>query len=149
MTFHLTHEEAEFVHNVEVLGLPIIKAAKMAGLPYAQTRESHIAQAREAIRQEIAGRLRVTKEDSARGILDAIDRAKNLSEPMTEIAGWKEINQMYGHNEPQQVNINVKESITVVQQQLRQLPDAKLIELLGDGNVIDGEFYEHKADGRP
>lgn len=142
MTSHLTNPEAEFVYNVEVLGLPLKKAAQLAGFPFTRAQEPHIRQAREMMRKELQGELRVSKEDSARGILDAIERAKLLGEPATEIIGWKEINQMYGHNAPQVVDINLRESITVVQHRVKSLPDAELVKLLGAGDIIDGEFYE-------
>jgi hypothetical protein len=144
VTSHLTNPEAEFVYNAEVLGLPVKKAAQLAGLTYAQAQQAHIKQAREQMRKELVGELRVSKEDSARGILGAIERAVQLAEPATEIMGWKEINQMYGHNAPQKVDINLRESVTVVQHRVKSLPDAELVKLLGAGNVIDGEFYEAK-----
>ncbi len=43
----LTNEEAEFVYSVEVLGLPIRKAATMSGMSLGMVSKPHIIQARE------------------------------------------------------------------------------------------------------
>lgn len=86
--------------------------------------------------------MRCSKEDSTRGILDAIDRARILGEPITEIAGWKEINVMYGHNAPAKIDIHTHATIEVLQKQIRQVPTSELVKQLGAGNVVDGEFYE-------
>lgn len=138
----LTADEEEFVHNLEILGLPLQRAAQLAGMDVRKARQPHIVEACNQRRREMLGRLRITKEDSAAGILDAIDRARIIGEPSTEIAGWKEINAMYGHNAPKEVNLQVNATVEVLQKQIRNVPTSDLVKLLGAGDVIDGEFYE-------
>lgn len=138
----LEQAEAEFVYNVEVLDLPLKKAAQLAGLPLGQTGKPHIAQAREMVRRELRGNLQVTKEDATHGLKEAIRRAVLLGEPMTEIAGWDRLIRLHGLNEPERIDINLKASIEVAQKHVRHMSDADLVRALGAGGVIDAEFYE-------
>lgn len=138
----LTDDEANFVYNVEVVGLPPKKAAQLAGMPASKMYAAHIVQARELARNVVRGSCQVTKEDVTLGIKGAIDRARILSEPMTEIIGWEKLAKLHGLDEPQKVNINVNESIKVVTEHVRSVPDADLVRLLGAGDVVDVEFYE-------
>lgn len=142
---YLTNEEAQFVYNVEVLGLPTKKAADLAGLSYKVALQPHIVQAREATKREIRGNVALTKEDVVFGVQDAIGRAKILAEPATEIRGWEVISKMLGFDAPARIDINMRESITVVQQQMRSTPTDELVKMLGAGNVIDADFYVTEA----
>lgn len=142
----LTNEEAEFVYSVEVLGMPVRKAASMAGLPLGNVTKPHVMQARELAKREIRGSMQLTKEDVSYGIQDAIGRAKILGDPMTEIIGWEKLAKLHGFDAPTKVDINVHASIEVLQGQVRQMTDAELVKALGAGSVIDGEFYEAGKD---
>jgi hypothetical protein len=139
---HLTQEEAEFVYNVEVIGLPARKAAEMAGMSPAKIAAPHLVQARETLKKEMRGHLRITKEDVVDGYLGAIDRARLLAEPITEIAGWKEVAKILGHDAPAKVDVNITASIEVLRGHVRNMDDAALAKLLGAGDIIDGDFYE-------
>jgi hypothetical protein len=138
---HLTEPEAELVNNIECLGLPVKKAAELAGVSVSLSWAPHIMQAREQVRKQIRGDVNITKEDVVVGVREAIDRAKIIAEPATEIRGWEVISKLLGYDSPQKIDINVRETISVVQQQVRSLPDAQLIEMLGAESIIDGQFY--------
>ena len=138
----LTAEEEEYAFNVAVVGLAPKRAAELAGLDYRKAHQPHVKEAVARYERESLGRLRVTKEDSARGILDAIDRAKIIAEPSTEIAGWREINAMYGHNAPQKVDIRLDATIDVLAKQVKNVPTSELVKLLGADDVIDGDFRD-------
>lgn len=138
----LEQAEAEFVYNVEVLDLPVKKAAQLAELPYSRVHQPHIVQARELVRRELRGNLNVTKEDATFGYKEAIHRAKILGEPMTEIAGWDRLVKLHGLEAPQRVDINITASIAVATQQVKSMSDADLVKSLGAAGVIDAEFYE-------
>jgi len=139
---HLTQAEAQFVYNVEVLGMPLVAAANAAGMAVYMMSKPHIMQARAAAKRELRGATQITKEDCVFGIHEAIGRAKILAEPATEIKGWEAIAKLQGFDAPQQVNINVRETVTIIQQRVRALPDEELIKLVGAENVIDGEFKQ-------
>lgn len=138
----LSAEEEEYAYNVAIVGLAPKRAAELAGLDYRKTHQAHVKEAVARYERDVLGRLRVTKEDSARGILDAIDRARIIAEPSTEIQGWREINAMYGHNAPQKVNIQLDATLEVLAKQVKNVPTSELVKLLGADNVIDGDFRD-------
>lgn len=145
-TTGLTNEEAEFVYSVEVLGLPVRKAAQLANMSLGSIGKPHIAQAREVTKRQIRGSMQITREDITFRMLEAIDRARILGEPMTEIVGLDKVAKLNGLDAPQRVDINLRASIEVVQANVRSLSDTELVELLGAGDVIDAEFYETHKD---
>jgi hypothetical protein len=138
---HLTQAELDFVYNVEVLDLPPKKAADLAGFPRREMFRPHIMEAREVFKNAVRGSLNITKHDVLHGITEAINRAKIIAEPSTEIAGWKQISTMLGYDAPTVHRVDIRESVTVVQQHVRRLPDSELVDMLGAGGVIDVEFY--------
>lgn len=139
----LADDEANYVYNVEVLGLPPKKAAQLAGMPASKMYAAHVAQAREIARNAVRGNCQVTKEDVTFGMKEAIDRARIIGDPLTEIVGWEKLAKLHGLDAPQKVDINITESIKVVQEHVRSVSDSDLVKLLGAGDVIDVEFYEH------
>ena len=114
-------------------------------MSYSRMSEGHVIQARELTKRELRGAMALTKEDVVFGIKDAIWRAQIIAEPATEIRGWEVISKLLGFDAPTKIDINLRESITVVQQKVRDLSDAELVRMLGAGNIIDGDFYTVKA----
>ena len=138
----LTAEEATFVYNAEVLGLPTRKAATLAGMEPSLVYAQHIVQARELAKKAFRESVNFTKEDVVRGMHDAIGRAKLFAEPMTEIIGWEKIARLLGYDTAQKVDINITASVAVLREHVRALPESALIEALGANTVIDADFYE-------
>lgn len=141
-------EEINFVYNVEVLGLPARKAASMAGMPVSRIVAPHIIQARELVKRELNGAMAITKEDIIRRMDDAVYRAQLLSEPMTEIIGLEKMAKLMGYDAPKKVDINVTASLDVLRENVKSMGDAELTRLIGAGDIIDAEFYEHGQEGR-
>lgn len=137
----LTREEAEFAYNCEVLGLPARKAAQMANLSLAMLSKPHLVQAREALRRQMRDTMQITKEDVVHGMREAVDRARLLGEPATEIMGWEKIAKLLGYDTPQKIDVNITASIDVLQKHVRGMSDADLAKLVDARDVIDGEFY--------
>lgn len=141
----LTQEEAEFVHNVEVLGMPVVRAASLAGMPLNRQSSAHIAEARAIMRKQVRGDTRITKDDIIYGMMDAVGRAKLFAEPATEIIGLKEVARLMGFDQPQKIDVNIRTTIEVMRQQARGLSLEELLASVpGSGEVIDVEFYESK-----
>lgn len=138
----LTQDEAEYVYNVEYLQLPARRAALMAGMSLAKINAPHITQARELAKREIRGTTQITKEDVVWGMREAVDRARILAEPMTEIVGWKEIAKLLGYDTAQKIDINITASIEALQAAVRGMTDAELARTVGTGGIIDVDFYE-------
>lgn len=142
----LSAEEAQFVYLSTVLQLPLRKAAEMAGLPPNMVSKPHLQQAREMLKREMRGSL-PTKEDVAHGMLEAIDRARVLSEPATEIIGWEKVAKLLGYDAPQKIDINITASLQALRQHIGQFDDAQLAEIVGANGVIDGDFYRVESSG--
>lgn len=144
----MTAEEVNFVYNAEVLGLPARKAASMAGMPVGRIVAPHIIQARELVKRELNGAMAITKEDIIRRMDEAVHRAQLLSEPMTEIIGLEKMAKLMGYDAPKKVDINLTTSLDVMRENVKSMGDAELTRLIGAGDIIDGEFYEHGQEGR-
>lgn len=138
----LTPEEANFVYNVEVLGLPARKAAQLANMPFTRAIKGHIIQARELVKRELRANMVITREDVVAGYQDAIGLAKLMGDPTAMIIGWKETAKITGLDAPQRIDINLQASIEVQQQSVRALSTTELLKRLGAGDIIDAEFYD-------
>lgn len=143
----LADDEANFVYNVEVLELPTKKAAELAGMDAHKIYAAHVKQAREIVRSELNSRVNITKEDVIRGMAEAVNRARLLGEPMTEIIGWEKIAKIMGYEQPQKHEVNLTASINALQSTMRTLSDGELSKLVHADNVIDAEFYLVQANG--
>jgi hypothetical protein len=141
----LTAEEANFVYNLEVLGLPVRKAADLAGVRADVANRGHIVEAREALKRELRGNTAITKEDVISGFKEGVDLARILADPKTMVAGWKEIGEMLGYYAPQKMDINLNTSIEVLQKTIRAIPTDELVKRLGAEDVIDADFREAQA----
>jgi hypothetical protein len=141
-TSALTQEEAEFVYNCEVLGLPAKKAAGMAGLAMGNIGKPHLLQAREVLKKEMQARLKISKEDLVNIGMDAIDMARMMSDPETMIKGVAQVSKMMGFDAPQQVNVNHSASVEVLRDHVRNMTDEEIARELGSDTIIDGDFYE-------
>lgn len=139
----LTQAEAEFVWNLEGLGLPARRAASLAGVPYGLLCKPQIVQAREALKTAMRASMGITRDDVLHGIKDAIGRAQIMGEPATEIMGWEKIAKIAGLDAPQKIDVNITASVAVLKGHVRALSDAELARLVGSGakNVIDADFY--------
>jgi hypothetical protein len=139
---HLTPNESEFVYNVEVLGLPVVRSASLAGLPLSVAYKPHIQEARRLVAIELRGKSQFTREDVNAGIHAAIQRAEMINEPATEIKGWAEIARINGLDAPQRVDVNVRASVEVLQKAVRTMSDEEIMAALPDArDVVDAEFY--------
>lgn len=146
----LTPQEERFLHNMEVLGIPQVRAAELAGVanPTQTLQKPAVAERRLQMRDAVRSRVNITKDDVIVGLKEAIDHAKLTDEPMAQIAGWREISKMLGYDAPKQVNIVLSGDVKQVRKQISALTDAELIESLGAQDVIDADFYEVKRLGR-
>ena len=74
------------------------------------------------------------------GFMAAIEQAKIMSEPMTQISGWREIAKMCGYYAPEIRNINVNVTSQRLLTQLETLSDADLLQMIEkDSEIIEGE----------
>lgn len=72
----------------------------------------------------------MTRKRVMDGFLEAIEMAKVMAEPMTMIAGWREVGKMCGYYEPTKhvVDVNVAGELTM--RQMTEMSDAELMKIL-------------------
>ena len=78
--------------------------------------------------------------------------AKIKADPLTMIAGWREVGKMCGFYEPTKTKIEVSVQGQVLIQRLNAMSDEELLKLAeGDPNVLEGEVtvIEEVPSGLP
>jgi phage terminase small subunit len=77
------------------------------------------------------------------GFLEAIEQAKLMSEPMVQIAGWREIGKMCGYYAPEVKEININVGAKRVIGQLEVMSDQELLQLIEkDREAIESTAVE-------
>jgi hypothetical protein len=143
----LTEQETLFLYHVEVVGLPVVRAAELCSIksPHYLLKKPHMVAARAKFKEAIRGDVDFTREDVAFGYKEAIDQAKLLGDPMAQIAGWREIAKLKGYDKQANITFNVHGTIEDFKKQLVNMPTDKLLELAGS-DVLDGDFYRVRGD---
>lgn len=143
----LTPSEQMLLYQLEVIGLPVSRAAEIAGVksPYHVLKRPQVVAGREYYRRAVQGRTDFSRNDIIAGMKHAIDMAGILGEPMSQIAGWREIAKLKGFDKTPNVNINLNGSVEQVAKQLRSMPTEQLVELSGN-QVLDTDFYRVTPD---
>lgn len=90
-------------------------------------------------RAEYAIASRVTKKRVVDGFLEAIDMARTKADPLTMVAGWREVGKMCGFYEPTKTKVEVSVNGRVVVDRLNSMSDEELLRVISDGSVIDGD----------
>lgn len=145
----LTDQEAMFVYQMDVIGLPAARAAEVAGVnsPYALLKKPHIVAAREQTRLALRQRTNFTREDVIAGLKEAIDQAQVMADPMAQIAGWREIGKMLGFDKTPNVHLHLNGTVDQMKRQVSGMSNEDLAALMGNPDVLDADFY--RIDGEP
>lgn len=144
----LTQNQLAFVRFVAEDGLSGSAAVRAAGYalkdPGAQAydlmRQPKIIAAIAKVREDYQKASMVNKKRVIDGFLEAIEMAKLTSEPMTMVAGWREVGKMLGFYEPTKHKIDINVKGQVVLSKLEALSDDALLRIAtgdGEGDVID------------
>jgi hypothetical protein len=89
----------------------------------------------------------MTRKSVMRGIMEAIDMAKDMRQPACMISGWKEVGRMCGFYEPERREITLSVSSQKLIEEIRTLPRERLLELMAEEQVpVEGEFEVVDAD---
>lgn len=101
------------------------------------------------IRRARERRLNVTREDVVEGMLGAIERAQQLSEPATEIRGWEAIAKLQGLNAPERHVHELPEETREMLEALRAMDDDTIAKLAGAGaiDLSPEDFQRVEHDG--
>ena len=142
----LTEMQRQFVVNLVDHQMTQTAAARAAGASnpgtaaYEWMRHPKIERAIAERRAEYAAASKVTKKRVIDGFLESIEMAKIKADPLTMIAGWREVGKMCGFYEATKAKIEVSVQGQVLFQRLSAMSDEELLKLAeGDPNVLDGE----------
>jgi len=84
--------------------------------------------------------------DVIEGLRVAIDQAKILADPMSQIAGWREIGKMCGFYEPEKKIIEVSDKSKRKFADIQRMSDEELMKVLDEeGDVLDVAFTEQPS----
>ena len=75
-----------------------------------------------------------------RGLLEAIDMAKDMRQPGGMISGYKEIGRMCGFYEPERREITLSVDGQRMIEQMRTISKEKLLELASEQDAIEAQF---------
>lgn len=104
----------------------------------------HVQELLKAEQRRNAYMLGLTREQVLQGMMDAVEQAKILSDPLTQIAGWREIAKVCGFYAPEVKKVEISGTGKQVVDRMRQLSDAELL-AIAEGEVIEVEFEEVKS----
>jgi phage terminase small subunit len=133
-------------------GLPIVAAAKAAGLEHANSHAHRLERSpkvRKAIKYLIkdstANVEELTKSDVMTGMLDAVEAAATASEL---VMAWRELGKLIGAYEPEKKILEIHD---YTRDELKTLSEEELLKLSGGkyADVIDGEFEEIRQSHLP
>ena len=77
----------------------------------------------------------MTKKKVMDGLLEGIEMAKLMSEPMSMISGWREVGKLCGFYEPTRHKVDVSVNGTLVLEQLNSLSDEELLKMISEGSA--------------
>lgn len=100
----------------------------------------------EELRRETSELITVTKPKIVEMFMEAIQEAKLMSDPSTQIKGLREVGLMLGFYAPEERKITYSSDEKAVRQKLSEMSEKELLELAGkSANVIEGDF--RRVDG--
>jgi len=82
----------------------------------------------------------MSRKSVMRGLLEAIDMAKDQCQSNSMISGWKEIGRMCGFYEPERREVLLSVNSQDLIEEMKSLPRDKLLELASDQDIVDVEY---------
>lgn len=95
-------------------------------------------------------KFKITREQVLEGMMEAINDAKLLSEPATQIRGWEQIAKMEGFFAPERREVDLPEDTKEMIRSLQDLDSASLAKLAGQDTLIEldeNDFCRVESDG--
>jgi phage terminase small subunit len=142
----LNERQRLFVTNYVVRGMSQKEAAKAAG--YNGSRGSvqklisypKIEQAIKTEQKAFEQALQVSRQEVVEGLKEAIDMARVKADPLSMVAGWREVAKICGYYEPVKHKVEVSMNGQVLMHQITAMSDEDLLKLADQNNILDGEF---------
>lgn len=142
----LTPHQFDFVKFM-AQGMPASAAARHAGFAhtgiavYRLIRLPNVQAALKIEREKYEREAKMTRKKVMDGILEAIEMARLQSEPITMVAGWREIAKMCGYYEAVKSKIDISVNGQLLVSRIQSMPDDELL-ALAEGAVHEGEFTQ-------
>lgn len=142
----LTEKQTEFLALFETCSfMPLSKLCSQVGIriPTLEKWKAESEDFRKALTIHYNRMLQATnmsRQQVMKGILEAIDMAKDQRQPNSMITGWKEIGRMCGFYEPERREITVSVDGKQMLEDLKTVSREKLLELANQQDIIEGEL---------
>jgi hypothetical protein len=134
-TVDLTPKQTAYV-ELRAMGADQQNAVKTAYGPGMNTTDAKELEALPKITQALVNEraknafmLGLTRDKVLQGIVDAIDQAKLLADPMAQIAGWREAAKICGFYAPEVKKVELTGTAKRVVDRLQSLSDQELMEI--------------------
>lgn len=98
-----------------------------------------------AKKRENAYMLGLTRDKVLEGMMEAVNQAKILADPLTQIAGWREIAKVCGFYAPEVKRVELGEGAKTYLARLEQMSDEELLKI-ANAPIVDVEFTEVKNE---
>lgn len=133
----LTEQQNTYVEGV-LDGKAKSHAALDAG--YSHGSQSHRLDRNELVqtalaerREELSSATQITRAGVLNGILDAIEMARVMADPMAMFTGYRDISKMMGYNAPEVKKVEISDTSNTLARKIKSMSDEDLL------NVIEGE----------
>lgn len=151
----LTHNQKHYVEN-RAFGMGKQDAARAAGYATASaaadaTNLEQLPKITEALASERAMNARLigySRQDVLEGLKSAIDDAKILADPSSQIAGWREIAKICGYYAPEVKEVHLTGAQLRARGELELLSDDELLRL-SNRPAIEGQSTRIEDHDRP
>jgi hypothetical protein len=150
---NLTKKQIEFLHVYTASPfLPLKEICRQAGVTPSQVaswkkNSTKFLAALETEHRRSRQAVNMSRKSVMRGILEAIDMAKDMRQPSSMITGWKEIGRMCGFYEPERREIKLSVDGQQLIEQMRTIPKERLLELAAQQDAVDAEFEVISSEG--
>jgi hypothetical protein len=140
----LTAQQCEFVKFLAE-GMPPSAAARHANFAHPNSAVQrlmslpNILAALQIERAKYEREAQMTRKKVMDGLLESIEMARVMSEPITMIAGWREVAKMCGYYEPTKTKIDISVNGRLLVSRIQAMPDEELL-ALAEGEIHEGEF---------
>jgi hypothetical protein len=142
----LTDTQKEFIRLIAQDGYSVNSARGATGMSYdsyqrlmARSDTQELMKKYQAEYRELA---KIRKSEVLDGFKEAIDMAKLKGEPLTMIAGWREIGRLCGYYEPTKTEVNINVSGQLMLDRMSTLSDEQLLEMMNNSKAVDVEFED-------
>lgn len=151
---HITDKQAKFIENKVDKGMSDRQAVLQAG--YSDKNVASMLAKNDKVQTAIAERreafeatVQMSRNRVMTGLLEAVDMAKVKADPLSMVAGWREIAKICGYYEPTRVQVDVSVNGKMLLHQMSSMSEEDLLKLADQADAIEGEFTDISGEELP